>query len=245
MMTITGCRARDIRFPTSRQADGSDAMNPDPDYSAAYVVLTTDRGGLEGHGLTFTLGRGNELCVAAIDALAPLVVGRTLADITGDMGGFWRELDRRAASCAGSGRRRASIHLATAAIVNASGISGPSIEGKPVWRLVADMTPEQFVGLHRFPLPDRCADAGRGAGDPATPTSRARRSAIAELERRAFPPTPPRPAGSATPTTSSAGSAARRSPMAGPSSRSRSAAISRTTCAAAPSCARRSAPTAS
>ena len=75
MVTITGCRARDIRFPTSRQADGSDAMNPDPDYSAAYVVLTTDQAGLEGHGLTFTLGRGNELCVAAIEALAPLVVG--------------------------------------------------------------------------------------------------------------------------------------------------------------------------
>ncbi|HKF60592.1 MAG TPA: fuconate dehydratase, partial [Dongiaceae bacterium] len=90
MVTITGFRARDIRFPTSREADGSDAMNPDPDYSAAYLVLTTNQPGLEGHGLTFTLGRGNELCVAAIEALAPIVVGRPLAEITGAMGAHWR-----------------------------------------------------------------------------------------------------------------------------------------------------------
>ena len=90
-MKITRCTARDIRFPTSRQADGSDAMNPDPDYSATYVTLATD-GGLEGHGLTFTLGRGNELCVAAVDALAPLVAGRSMADITADMAQFWRAM---------------------------------------------------------------------------------------------------------------------------------------------------------
>ena len=118
MITITGCRARDIRFPTSRQADGSDAMNPDPDYSAAYVVLTTDQAGLEGHGLTFTLGRGNELCVAAIEALAPLVVGRKLADITGAMGEFWRELVS-ASQLRWVGPEKGVIHLATAAIVNA------------------------------------------------------------------------------------------------------------------------------
>ena len=79
LVTITDVVTRDIRFPTSENLDGSDAMNPAPDYSAAYVILKTDSpDGLEGHGLTFTIGRGNELCVAAIEALAPLVLGRTL-----------------------------------------------------------------------------------------------------------------------------------------------------------------------
>src|SRR6185436_1745889 len=87
---ITDLVARDIRFPTSRTLDGSDAMNPDPDYSAAYVVLRTSTPGLEGHGMTFTIGRGNELCVAAIVALRPLLVGKSLAALTGDMAGFWR-----------------------------------------------------------------------------------------------------------------------------------------------------------
>src|SRR5258706_13019264 len=92
MSTITELDVLDIRFPTSRQLDGSDAMNPDPDYSAAYVVLGTDRPGLEGHGLTFTIGRGNEVCVAAVKALSYLVVGRTLESFTADLGGFWRHI---------------------------------------------------------------------------------------------------------------------------------------------------------
>ena len=125
MVTITGCRARDIRFPTSRQADGSDAMNPDPDYSAAYVVLTTDQAGLEGHGLTFTLGRGNELCVAAIEALAPLVVGRRLSDITGAMGAFWRELVS-ASQLRWVGPEKGVIHWRPPPSSTRSGISGPS-----------------------------------------------------------------------------------------------------------------------
>src|SRR3546814_8252380 len=87
---ITRLDVRDIRFPTSRQLDGSDAMNPDPDYSAAYVVLKTDQPGLEGHGLTFTIGRGTEVVVAAVRALAYLVEGRPLAEFTSDMGAFWR-----------------------------------------------------------------------------------------------------------------------------------------------------------
>src|SRR5919109_1856061 len=91
--TITRLDAFDVRFPTSLRQDGSDAMHPDPDYSAAYVILRTDnRDGIEGHGLTFTIGRGNELCVAAELALAPLVVGRTLESIAADMAGFWRSL---------------------------------------------------------------------------------------------------------------------------------------------------------
>jgi L-fuconate dehydratase len=91
--TITGATSRDIRFPTSLSLAGSDAMNPDPDYSAAYVVLHTDHtDGIEGHGLAFTIGRGNELCVAAIEALAPMVVGRTLESLASDLGGFWNML---------------------------------------------------------------------------------------------------------------------------------------------------------
>src|SRR5256885_14759717 len=88
---ITDIIVRDIRFPTSVSHAGADAMNPDPDYSAAYVILQTDSPrGLEGHGFTFTIGRGNEICVAAINALKPLVVGKTLASFTANMGAFWR-----------------------------------------------------------------------------------------------------------------------------------------------------------
>src|SRR5579859_1242842 len=88
-ITITEVTPRDIRFPTSVSLLGSDAMNPAPDYSAAYVTLKTDHPGLEGHGLTFTIGRGNELCVAAIEALKPLVIGKSLESFTSDMAGFW------------------------------------------------------------------------------------------------------------------------------------------------------------
>src|SRR5919206_2529948 len=90
---ITEIKTLDIRFPTSRALDGSDAMNADPDYSAAYVILRTDSSaGLEGHGLTFTIGRGNEICCAAIEALRPLVMGADLATVASDMGGFWRRV---------------------------------------------------------------------------------------------------------------------------------------------------------
>src|SRR5258706_2545782 len=95
MATITAVDVLDIRFPTSRSLDGSDAMNPDPDYSAAYVVVRTDAGdGLEGHGLTFTIGRGTEVVVAAVDALRPLVVGRRTQVLLADIGAVWRELLR-------------------------------------------------------------------------------------------------------------------------------------------------------
>src|SRR5215216_3110300 len=91
--TITSVTVHDVRFPTSRALDGSDAMNPDPDYSAAYVVLGTDSpAGLEGHGLTFTIGRGNELCCAAAEAVGFQLFGRTLESFTADMGRFWRRM---------------------------------------------------------------------------------------------------------------------------------------------------------
>ena len=91
MTTITNLRTHDLRFPTSESLDGSDAMNPDPDYSAAYVVLETE-GAYEGHGLTFTIGRGNEICVAAIHALRDHLVGLDLEWIKEDMGRFWRHM---------------------------------------------------------------------------------------------------------------------------------------------------------
>ncbi|HJT11166.1 MAG TPA: enolase C-terminal domain-like protein, partial [Dongiaceae bacterium] len=149
MTKITAVTVRDIRFPTSRNLDGSDAMNPDPDYSAAYVVLKTDKPGLEGHGLTFTLGLGTELCVAAAEALAPAVIGRNLADITGDMGKFWRGLTEFR-QLRWVGPEKGVLHLATAAVVNAIWDLWGKAVGKPVWRLVVDLTPEEFVRLIDF-----------------------------------------------------------------------------------------------
>jgi hypothetical protein len=122
MTKITAVTIRDIRFPTSRNLDGSDAMNPDPDYSAAYVVLKTDKPGLEGHGLTFTLGLGTELCVAAAVALSQAVIGRDLADITGDMGKFWRGLTEFR-QLRWVGPEKGVLHLATAAVVLGTGVT--------------------------------------------------------------------------------------------------------------------------
>lgn len=149
-ITITGLTTRDIRFPTSRSLDGSDAMNPDPDYSAAYVVLHTDHpDGLEGHGLTFTIGRGNEVCVAAIKALSYLVVGKTLESFTTDMGAFWRMITGDS-QLRWIGPDKGAIHLGTAAIVNAVWDLYAKVEGKPLWKLLVDMTPEQLVSCIDF-----------------------------------------------------------------------------------------------
>jgi L-fuconate dehydratase len=149
-VTITDLTVRDIRFPTSRHLDGSDAMNPDPDYSAAYVVLRTDSpSGLEGHGLTFTIGRGNELCVAAVEALKPLVVGQTLESFTSDMRGFWRRITGDS-QLRWVGPEKGVIHLATAAVVNAVWDLYAKAEGKPLWMLLSDMTPEELVACIDF-----------------------------------------------------------------------------------------------
>ena len=143
--TITRVEVRDVRFPTSRGLDGSDAMNADPDYSAAYVILHTDSPDrLEGHGLTFTIGRGNELCVAAARALAPLVLGLTLREITSDMGTFWRRVVGDS-QLRWVGPEKGVIHLATAAVVNAVWDLWAKVEGKPLWKLLADMSPEEIV----------------------------------------------------------------------------------------------------
>ena len=158
-ITIREVIARDIRFPTSRALDGSDAMNPNPDYSAAYVTLKTDDpNGLEGHGLTFTIGRGNEICVAAINALAPLVIGRTLEEFTADMGKFWRHMVGDS-QLRWIGPEKGAIHLATAAIVNAVWDLWAKQAGKPLWKLLADLSPEELV---------RCIDF-RFISDALTP----------------------------------------------------------------------------
>jgi L-fuconate dehydratase len=143
--TITRIEVRDVRFPTSRGLDGSDAMNADPDYSATYVVLHTDAAdGVQGHGLTFTIGRGNELCVAAVHALAPLVRDLSLAEITADMGAFWRRVTGDS-QLRWVGPEKGVIHLATAALVNAVWDLWAKAEGKPLWKLLADLSPEEIV----------------------------------------------------------------------------------------------------
>ncbi|USU04423.1 L-fuconate dehydratase [Sphingomonadaceae bacterium OTU29LAMAA1] len=144
MTRITALRTQDIRFPTSQSLDGSDAMNPDPDYSAAYVVLETDRPGLEGHGLTFTIGRGNDICVAAIEAMRHLVVGLDLDWIIADPGRFWRHVTADS-QLRWIGPDKGAMHLATGAVVNAVWDLWARHAGKPLWRLVADFTPEEFV----------------------------------------------------------------------------------------------------
>ena len=144
-MKIIDLITHDIRFPTSRSLDGSDAMNPDPDYSAAYVVLKTDHpDGLAGHGLTFTIGRGNDLCVRAIEAMRHLVVGHTLEEFTADMGRFWRHVTSDS-QLRWVGPEKGVIHLATAAVVNAVWDLWAKVEGKPLWKLLSDMTPEEVV----------------------------------------------------------------------------------------------------
>ena len=147
-MRITEAIARDIRFPTSEDLSGSDAMNEAPDYSAAYVVLRTDTG-LEGHGMTFTIGRGTELCVAAIEALSPLVVGETVESFTEDMGAFWRHITGDS-HLRWLGPEKGIIHLATAAVVNAMWDLYAKMEGKPLWKLLVDMTPEELVSCVDF-----------------------------------------------------------------------------------------------
>jgi len=148
--TIIDLAVSDVRFPTSRDLDGSDAMNPDPDYSAAYVVLRTDVGdGLEGHGLTFTIGRGTEVVVAAVDALRPLVVGRSVEGIEADLGGFWRDLVGDS-QLRWIGPEKGVIHLATAAVVNAVWDLVAKRAGIPVWRLLSGMSPAEIVGLVDF-----------------------------------------------------------------------------------------------
>lgn len=148
--TITQIEVKDIRFPTSKTLDGSDAMNPDPDYSAAYVILKTDHpDGLEGHGLTFTIGRGNEIVTTALQALAYLVKGKSLDSFTTDMGGFWKMITSDS-QLRWLGPEKGVIHIATGAIVNAVWDLYAKVEKKPLWRLLADMSPKALASCIDF-----------------------------------------------------------------------------------------------
>jgi len=146
MIQITDIRVFDLRFPTSKSLDGSDAMNPDPDYSAAYVILDTDDAALKGHGLTFTIGRGNDICCKAIEAMRHLVVGRSLNEFCSHPGRFWRHLTSDS-QLRWIGPDKGAIHLATGAIVNALWDLVAKQENKPVWRLVADMSAEEIADI--------------------------------------------------------------------------------------------------
>lgn len=142
-LTITNARVIDLRFPTSREHIGSDAVNVDPDYSAAYCILETDHGP-SGYGLTFTLGRGTELCVEAVKYLSRFAVGRTLSSITDDLGAFYRQLTADS-QFRWLGPEKGVIHLATGALINAVWDLYARVEGKPLWRLLADMDSEDII----------------------------------------------------------------------------------------------------
>ena len=150
MSIITSLETHDIRFPTSRLLDGSDAMNTDPDYSASYVILrTNDASGLSGHGFVFTIGRGNEVQTAACAALSHLVVGRNVNEVVSDLGSFARTLTNDS-QLRWLGPEKGVMHMAIGAVVNAAWDMAGRRAGKPVWQLIADMTPEQIVQLIDF-----------------------------------------------------------------------------------------------
>jgi L-fuconate dehydratase len=149
MSKITALDTYDIRFPTSRELDGSDAMNPDPDYSAAYVVMRTDKPGLAGYGLAFTIGRGNDVQKAAIDALTHHVQDLDLDEVIGDLGGFSRRLVGDS-QLRWLGPEKGVMHMAIGAVINAAWDLAARVAGKPLWRFIADMTPEQLVATIDF-----------------------------------------------------------------------------------------------
>jgi L-fuconate dehydratase len=149
-MLITDLVVRDVRFPTSRTLAGSDALHPSPDYSAAYVELKTDSPDhLEGHALSFTAGRGNEVVLAGVLAYRPFVVGKSLEEIVANFRGFWRSL-------VGDGQLRwigpekGVIHLAASAVLNAVWDLYAKSQGKPLWKLLIDMSPEELVSMIEF-----------------------------------------------------------------------------------------------
>ncbi|TDC80271.1 fuconate dehydratase [Streptomyces hainanensis] len=150
MARLIGMHTHDVRFPTSRTLDGSDAMNPDPDYSAAYLRLVTDAGdGLEGHGFVFTIGRGNDVQVAALRALEGFVVGREVEATLADLGGVWRELVHDS-QLRWLGPEKGVMHMAVGAVVNALWDLRAKRAGQPLWRLLASLSPEEIVGLVDF-----------------------------------------------------------------------------------------------
>lgn len=150
MPRFTEFETYDVRFPTSLDLDGSDAMNTDPDYSAAYVILRTDAGdGLEGHGFAFTIGRGNDIQTTAIEALRDYVVGLDLDATLNDLGAFWKSLVHDS-QLRWLGPEKGVMHMAIGAVVNAVWDLAAKRAGVPLWKLLSDLTPEQIVDLVDF-----------------------------------------------------------------------------------------------
>jgi L-fuconate dehydratase len=176
---------RDVRFPTSDFHDGSDAMNPDPDYSAAYAILATDDDALTGHGMTFTIGRGTEVCTAAIAAYRPLLVGRDLDEIETDLGAFWRSLAGDS-QLRWLGPEKGVMHLALAAVVNAVWDLLARRAGKPLWRYLCDMSPEQIVRAVDFRHISDALSPGQ-ARESLEKQVDGRAARRAELEQNGYP----------------------------------------------------------
>lgn len=150
MAQFTSLTTRDVRFPTSRELDGSDAMNPEPDYSAAYLVIETDAGDdLEGHGFVFTTGRGNDIQAAAVCALAPWIVGRDVDEVLSDLGEFGRSLTGDA-QLRWLGPEKGVIHMAVGAVLNTLWDLRAKREGLPLWQLLGRMSPEELVAIVDF-----------------------------------------------------------------------------------------------
>jgi L-fuconate dehydratase len=184
MTRITAARTLDVRARTSATLAGSDAVHQDPDYSGAYVFLATD-GPHEGVGMTFTIGRGNDLCCAAIAQLAPLVVGRELEEIVADGAAFWRGLTNDG-QLRWLGPEKGVIHLATAALVNAVWDLWARVEQKPLWQLVCDLSPEQFVACVDFRYLTDVLDRDE-AFDMLRALAPTRSQRVAELARDGYP----------------------------------------------------------
>jgi L-fuconate dehydratase len=185
MTTITAVETHDVRFPTSLSMDGSDAMNKDGDYSAAYVVIRTDDPELSGFGFTFTIGRGNDLCVAAAAQRALPLIGRNVEEIVGDLGAIYRELQSDS-QLRWLGPDKGVIHLALAAVMNAVWDLAARKAGKPLWRLLTDMTPTELVDAAdlRYLSDALTRDEAIALLTDLAPT---RRQRIAELAESGYP----------------------------------------------------------
>ena len=181
---ITSYTVHDIRFPTSQSLDGSDAMNEAPDYSAAYLVLHVDHGP-DGHGMTFTIGRGNEICCAAIRAIADLLVGREVDGLIGDLGSAWK-LVTGDSQLRWTGPEKGVIHLAAAAVMNALwDLCGKTL-GKPVWRVITDMSPEEMVALIDWRYLSDALDPGE-ARERLQEKAAGRADRMAEMQAHGYP----------------------------------------------------------
>ena len=186
MSTIVGLETHDVRFPTSRTHDGSDAMNPNPDYASAYVIVRTDAADdLAGHGFVFTIGRGNEVAIAAIRALEPFLAGRDVDAVLDDLGGLSRQMVGDS-HLRWLGPECGVMHMAIGAVLNACWDMAARRAGKPLWRLLAELAPQEIVDLVDF----------RYLADALTPQdalallergSEGREQRASELERDGYP----------------------------------------------------------